>query len=323
MSKKLTQEEAEQIFIDGGGTFDDVYIDSNKKYNYTCSCGNKGKILVYTFKVGVRCKQCGIKKYSKKQSLSQEDVEKIFSDERCIFDDIYINSKTKHKYICSCGNKSLITVNRFQQGGRCMLCSITRKLTYEYVYNYFKERGCELLEDKYINTQTKMKYKCKCGNIAYIQFNNFKQGGRCINCRSIKSSKRMSGSNNPFWVKDREKVSSIKRLRKSFKRRWVIKNMKHDPNYDNYTLNLEPYHIDHIIPISIFRDLIFEYNLDEQEVRKVINKIDNLQILTKYINETKKIKGCINEAKQYLINHGINLDKIKEDALVKEYINSR
>lgn len=56
------------------------------------------------------------------------------------------------------------------------------KLTYEYVYNYFKEQNCELLETEYINARTKMKYKCKCNNISYITFSNFKQGQYCKNC---------------------------------------------------------------------------------------------------------------------------------------------
>ena len=34
------------------------------------------------------------------------------------------------------------------------------KFTYEYVYNYFKEQKCKLLETEYINSSTKMKYKC-------------------------------------------------------------------------------------------------------------------------------------------------------------------
>jgi len=42
------------------------------------------------------------------------------------------------------------------------------KLTYEYVYNYFKKQGCELLEMEYIGGTTKMKYICKCGNISSI-----------------------------------------------------------------------------------------------------------------------------------------------------------
>lgn len=50
-----------------------------------------------------------------------------------------------------------------------------KKLTYEFVKNYFKEQDCELLETEYKNCDTKMKYRCKCGNESTIIFSNFKE----------------------------------------------------------------------------------------------------------------------------------------------------
>jgi hypothetical protein len=41
-----------------------------------------------------------------------------------------------------------------------------KKLTYEYVSNYFEDRGCILLEKEYINNHTKMRYICNCGDIS-------------------------------------------------------------------------------------------------------------------------------------------------------------
>ena len=57
-----------------------------------------------------------------------------------------------------------------------------RKLTYEYVYNYFEEQGCELLETEYINDSILMRYICKCGNQNHIRFSNFRSGRRCRIC---------------------------------------------------------------------------------------------------------------------------------------------
>ena len=45
-----------------------------------------------------------------------------------------------------------------------------KKLTYEEVYIYFKEQGCELLEKEYKNTDTPVEYRCECGNISKISF---------------------------------------------------------------------------------------------------------------------------------------------------------
>jgi ferritin len=57
-----------------------------------------------------------------------------------------------------------------------------KKLTFEFVQKYFKEQGCKLLETKYINSNTKMNYKCKNNHITSITWDNFKQGYRCITC---------------------------------------------------------------------------------------------------------------------------------------------
>lgn len=65
---------------------------------------------------------------------------------------------------------------------------MSKQLTYEYVVKYFKEQGCELLEDNYQNAKTKMKYRCICKNVAYITFDHFRQGQRCVNCQPERSS---------------------------------------------------------------------------------------------------------------------------------------
>ena len=37
-----------------------------------------------------------------------------------------------------------------------------RKLSYEYIIQYFEDQGCELLEKEYINNNTKMRYLRNC-----------------------------------------------------------------------------------------------------------------------------------------------------------------
>jgi 5-methylcytosine-specific restriction endonuclease McrA len=123
---------------------------------------------------------------------SLEEVQKYFDDNECkLLEEEYVNAKTLMKYICSCGNESEIRFDDFKRGRRCAECSGTKKLSYEYVYNYFKENNCELLEIEYINNHTKMKYRCVCDNVDYINFSHFKQGHRCKKCKN----KRISESN--------------------------------------------------------------------------------------------------------------------------------
>ena len=47
--------------------------------------------------------------------------------------------------------------------------------TLKEVQDYFKANQCELLENLYINSSTKMKYRFKCNNTFYITFKYFKR----------------------------------------------------------------------------------------------------------------------------------------------------
>ena len=96
----------------------------------------------------------------------------------------YINNRTKMKYKCVCGNESFIRFDDFKNAGnRCKKCAGLELFTYEYVYNYFKNEGCELLENEYTNSQSNMKFKCKCGNESFIRFYDFKnRKSRCMKC---------------------------------------------------------------------------------------------------------------------------------------------
>jgi len=90
----------------------------------------------------------------------------------------------------------------------------------KYIKNFFKEQKCKLLTIKYINSHTKLKYKCICGNISKITFCNFKNGVRCRKC----SNKNRTGSNNVNWN------NSINRLQREKDRSSLI--------YKNLRLNI-------------------------------------------------------------------------------------
>lgn len=71
-----------------------------------------------------------------------------------------------------------------------------KRHTLEYVQKYFKEHRCGLLEKKYKNSGTNMKYKCSCGNISQICFDNFKQGKRCRVCADKRGAEKRRFSFN-------------------------------------------------------------------------------------------------------------------------------
>lgn len=100
----------------------------------------------------------------------------------------YVNSTTPLQYQCECGNVAFMRFGNFQQGKRCNKCSSKkaadkRRLAIDDVRKIFEEAGCILLTDTYINGKEKVKYKCSCGCVSEIAYNNFQQGQRCSNCK--------------------------------------------------------------------------------------------------------------------------------------------
>lgn len=158
-------------------------------------------------------------------------VYNYFKEQGCeLLEEKYINYQTKMEYVCVCGNISKITFANFKSGRRCMDCSGNKKFTYEYVFNFFKDRGCELLELEYKNVLTPMKYRCECGSIDKISFAHFKNGDFCHSC----AIKKRSGTNHYKYnpnLTDEERMYNDTRTDKAEYRRWRKEIFKKD----NYT----------------------------------------------------------------------------------------
>lgn len=251
-----------------------------------------------------------------KKKYEFDYVKQYYKNNNCkLLETEYINIHTKMNYICSCGNKSKSSFNTFKKGHRCFNCGVEKnkeknKFSYNFVKNFFKKQNCVLLETKYINSQTKMNYICSCGNKAIIKFSKFKQGQRCPICRNKKVSEKNSkflGSKTSNWNPNREEVNLNKRIRRSFSKNWIYKNMKDDPLFNDFLKNELNYRVDHIIPIKLFSKIIIKYNLNPDEIQPIANSRKNLQLLTISENYKKFSKGDIFQACQYLMLNHIKL----------------
>jgi DNA-directed RNA polymerase subunit RPC12/RpoP len=119
------------------------------------------------------------------QKLTLEFISEYFQSQNCeLLESTYKDCKTKMRYKCQCGNISEICYKEFKRGRRCKKCGGNEKLTIEFVTEYFKSQNCELLETEYKNSSTLMKYKCDCGELSAIRWDDFKKGVRCDACRA-------------------------------------------------------------------------------------------------------------------------------------------
>jgi hypothetical protein len=192
MRKRHTLESVKQYFKEHGcELLEEEYKNNSTKMEYKCSCGNISEITLGNFQAGKRCQKCG-----GKEKHTLEYVKQYFKDKKCeLLETEYINSKTKMKYMCSCGNNSEIIFSNFLKGCKCQKCAKNEKYTLEYVKKYFTKQKCKLLENKYINSFTAMKYRCICEDISKITFANFKTGRRCKKC----GCKKITGKNSPHY----------------------------------------------------------------------------------------------------------------------------
>lgn len=263
--------------------------------------------------------------------LDYEYVKQYFHSQGCeLLDFEYRNARSKLKYRCVCGNESQIIFDSFRRGNRCWQCGRNKvkaavqsaALTHDEVSAYFISQGCELL-DQYTRSCVPMNYRCKCGTLSKINWNNFKKGKRCQECLRVKRS----GSNNYQWIEDREakkeydkfkqrcykmlKISLASCGQEKIKRTeemlgYSIKDFqRHIASHPKYeAVKDHRWHVDHIYPIKAFAD----YGISDV---KIINGLDNLQPMLYKENIAKGGKYDAIHFEKWLISKSITPRKIR------------
>jgi hypothetical protein len=289
MPAKLTHDFVNSYYRDHGYTLDSTYNGNKNKDDLICQEGHKTKICFDKFKNrGDRCSEC-----SGNEKWTYEEVYKAFKDKGCeLLETEYINNQTKMKYKCKCGNGSSITLGNFNSGHKCSKCGGNEKLKYETVYKAFKDQGCELLETEYINTLTKMRYRCECGNESISSYNNFRSGNRCKECGLLKRT----GANHPRFKKDRTRMDRTKILSFDYRKLHILND---DPNYANHVQSknvaktsgnrwdISDYTVDHIQPRIAFIDNDLDIKYDLKIIKEICNLRENLRIIPQKENGSK------------------------------------
>ncbi len=161
-----------------------------------------------------------------------EYIKDYFNELGCeLLEETYKDNNTLMEYRCKCGNISKIRFRDFKNGQRCWECGNKKigektKHSFKYVCNYFKENNCELLEKEYINSYTKMKYRCSCGDVSSIRFCNFQEGQKCRKC----GIKKNSGKNNHNYNSNLTDEDRVDRRSILGYKEWIINIYKKD-NY--------------------------------------------------------------------------------------------
>lgn len=226
--------------------------------------------------------------------LAFNKVFDIFNKNGCLLlDKEYKGNRIKLKFICKCGRTYAKTLDSFTKHPNCRKCghgnaSRNRTYTQAEVAKVFASRGCVLLGE-YKACRTPVSYKCACGAMSSISFDNFKRGRRCKRCKV----RKISGEGHGRWVKNRERLrlnklfrakcykalsSALKAIDQSKKQKtfeilgYSPKDLQeHVSKHPNWEFVKDyKWHLDHIFPIKAFVD----QGISDV---KLINCLENLQ----------------------------------------------
>lgn len=101
----------------------------------------------------------------------------------------YLNCKTPLALQCKCGNIFYKRFNKCNNGFFiCKECmnqhrSLKYRNNLQTVIDYINSTGCEYVSGEYINCNSLLTIKCKCGNLFQKNYNHFKRGQQqCQKC---------------------------------------------------------------------------------------------------------------------------------------------
>ncbi len=193
---KLTLEHVKESFEKNGYILlSKNYINANTKLDYICPKGHEHSIRWGDWHQGIRCIYC-----SGKIKFTLEQVRESFNKEDYILlSKNYINANTKLDYKCSKGHEHSIKWNDWQQGQRCAYCAGNIKLTIEQVRASFEKDNYILLSNEYVNTETKLNFRCAKGHEHSMEWHGWQRGNRCSTCANINSSLNQMGDKNHQW----------------------------------------------------------------------------------------------------------------------------
>ncbi len=96
----------------------------------------------------------------------------------------YVNAFTKLSWKCSKGHIWDDTPNNIKKGKWCKNCSKTKRLTIGEMQQIAESRGGKCLSKKYVNSFTKLEWKCKNGHKWMANPESVKRGSWCRKCHN-------------------------------------------------------------------------------------------------------------------------------------------
>ena len=163
----------------GGKCLATVYVNTQTKLEWECQKGHCWFAVPMAVKRGNWCRKCaGVEKKTieEMQDLAVQRGGKCLSTE-------YKNVRTHLVWECALGHQWKATPRNIQQGRWCPHCAGNQLKTLKDMQILASENGGRCLSDTYINSRTKLLWKCRSGHRWWAAPDIIQQGRWCEICR--------------------------------------------------------------------------------------------------------------------------------------------
>lgn len=168
----------------------------NTRTDMEFACNICGKKITRTFKSyrdqnAYTCRECTNNKLREARKLSKEEVYERcnrFGTKLLTPYTEYKNNETNMEFECECGNhfnRRLADLHS-EIDYKCNFCNNHHKYTLEEVREFIEDKGCKLISKEYNKNNELLEIECKCGEVFYRRFANFKDSKQyyCNSCTS-------------------------------------------------------------------------------------------------------------------------------------------
>lgn len=166
-----------------------TYKNNKTNLLFKCPSGHQFEARFDNFKGnGSRCPVCAASVLNHEKRHTYEYVNNCIEERgEILLSKEYINSNTKLNIRCGKEHIYSIKWNDFQQGHGCPICgressADSRRHSYEYVKDFVRNRGYQLLSKEYEKCGSKLELMCKKGHPFYMSYDNFRSGQDCPVC---------------------------------------------------------------------------------------------------------------------------------------------
>lgn len=178
------------------------YSGVTTRITLTCQHNHTWNTNIFYILKGTWCIKCHLAQFHKQNTKSKSYLLQIIKDHGGkLLNTIIIDDKESYKVQCKNGHQWVISRSSLLQKRWCRTCAfdkqredhmkIHRPNKLKQMHKIAQQRGGLCLSNEYINCNTHLEWKCKCGNIWKSVPHHIVAGHWCPKCAHIKTAKNL------------------------------------------------------------------------------------------------------------------------------------